>query len=121
VGGSGVGMIILKGYQEAIKDGDKIHAIIKSSAINNDGSNKVGYSAPSIQGQAEVIIEAQANADVHPETISYVEAHGTATPLGDPIEVAGLTQAFRHGTQKNNFCGLNGIIYASSKNVDFSC
>jgi len=109
IDGNGAAVIILKRVQDAIADGDQIYGVIKGSAINNDGSNKVGYSAPSIQGQAEVIIEAQANADVHPETISYVEAHGTATPLGDPIEVAGLTQAFRHGTQKNNFCGLGSV------------
>ena len=81
--------------------------VIKGTAINNDGSLKVGYSAPSINGQAEAIVEAQTIAGVHPETISYIEAHGTSTPLGDPIEVAALTQAFRVGTEKRDSAALD--------------
>jgi polyketide synthase PksJ len=94
VRGSGAGVVVLKRLAEALTDGDPITAIIKGSAINNDGSLKVGYTAPSVDGQAEVIAEALALADIDPETVSYVEAHGTGTELGDPIEVAALTQAF---------------------------
>ena len=92
--GNGVGIVLLKRLSDAIADGDTIHAVIKGAALNNDGSLKVGYTAPSVTGQAQVIAMAQAMAGVDPETISYVEAHGTATLLGDPIEVAALTQAF---------------------------
>ncbi len=109
IDGNGAAVIILKRLEDALKDGDKIHALIKGSAINNDGSDKVGYSAPSVNGQAEVILEAQAVADIDPSTISYIEAHGTSTPLGDPIEVAGLTQAFRVHTDKTGFCGLGSV------------
>lgn len=109
VDGNGAAAIVLKRLSEAIDDGDTIHAVIRGSAINNDGSDKVGYSAPSIQGQAEVIREAQALAGVSADQISYLEAHGTATPLGDPIEVAGLTQAFRETTDQKGFCGLGSV------------
>ena len=95
VGGSGSGIIALKRLEEALEDGDTVHAVIKGSAINNDGALKVGYTAPSVEGQAQVIREAQAVAGVEPETITYIEAHGTATELGDPIEIAALTEAFR--------------------------
>ena len=109
VGGDGLGIVVLKRLADAIADRDNILAIIKGSAINNDGALKVGYTAPSVEGQAEVIAMAQAMAEVDPETITYVEAHGTATLLGDPIEVAALTQAFRAGTQKTNFCGIGSV------------
>ena len=109
VDGNGAVAIILKRLDDAIQDRDTIHAVIKGSAINNDGSEKVGYSAPSIQGQTQVIIEAQALAQITANQISYVEAHGTATPLGDPIEVAGLTQAFRETTNDSQFCGLGSV------------
>lgn len=109
IDGNGAAVIILKRLEDALKDGDKIHALIKGSAINNDGSDKVGYSAPSVNGQAEVILEAQAAAEIDASTISYVEAHGTSTPLGDPIEVGGLTQAFRVHTDKTGFCGLGSV------------
>jgi acyl transferase domain-containing protein/thioesterase domain-containing protein/acyl carrier protein len=109
VGGNGVGIVVLKRLCDAIADRDNILAVIKGSAINNDGALKVGYTAPSVEGQAEVIAMAQAMADVEPETITYVEAHGTATPLGDPIEIAALTKAFRAGTQKKNFCGIGSV------------
>ncbi len=79
-------------------DGDSIYAVIKGSAINNDGSVKVGYTAPSVEGQAAVISQALAVAGVEPETVRYVETHGTGTALGDPIEIAALTRAFRAGT-----------------------
>lgn len=109
VDGNGAVAIILKRLDDAVQDRDTIHAVIKGSAINNDGSEKVGYSAPSIQGQTQVIFEAQALAQITADQISYVEAHGTATPLGDPIEVAGLTQAFRETTDDTQFCGLGSV------------
>jgi phthiocerol/phenolphthiocerol synthesis type-I polyketide synthase E len=92
--GSGVAALILKPLQAALDDGDRIHAVIRGSAINNDGSMKMTYAAPAVAGQAEVIAEAQAVADVDPSTIGFVEAHGTGTPLGDPIEIEALRQAF---------------------------
>lgn len=95
VGGNGVGVVLLKRLADAIADQDTIHGVIKGSAINNDGSAKVGYTAPSVEGQAAVITEAQAIAGTPSETISYVETHGTGTALGDPIEITALTQAFR--------------------------
>ena len=91
----GVGVVVLKDLQQAIKDGDTIQAVIKGSATNNDGSDKIGFTAPSIQGQAKVIRAAHEAANVQSESIGYVEAHGTATQLGDPIEIQALTQAFR--------------------------
>ena len=94
VGGSGVAVVLLKRLSDAIADGDRIHAVIRGTAINNDGSDKVGYTAPGVQGQADVIKAAQAVAGVDPGTIGYVEAHGTATLLGDPIEIEALSQAF---------------------------
>ena len=117
VPGSGVGIVVLKRLADAIADGDCIYAIIKGSAINNDGSLKVGYTAPSIDGQTEVITMAQAMAGVAPETISYIEAHGTGTVLGDPIEIAALNQAFRMGTQDDQFCAI-GSVKASVGHLD---
>ena len=99
---SGAGVVVLKRLSDAQADGDHIVAVIKGAAVNNDGAGKVSYTAPSIGGQAVVIQTAQALAGVDPATISYVEAHGTATPLGDPIELAGLTQAFRAGGATGN-------------------
>jgi phthiocerol/phenolphthiocerol synthesis type-I polyketide synthase E len=109
VSGSGVGVVVLKRLEDALADGDTIHAVIKGSAINNDGAAKVGYTAPSVDGQAGVIAEALALAQVAPETIGYVEAHGTGTPLGDPIEIAALTRAFRAGTPLRNFCAIGSL------------
>lgn len=94
VAGSGAATVVIKRLAEAIADGDPIHAVIKGSAINNDGARKVGFTAPSIQGQAEVIAEAWHVADLPMENAGYLEAHGTGTPLGDPIEIAALNQAF---------------------------
>ncbi|HEY2737673.1 MAG TPA: type I polyketide synthase, partial [Thermoanaerobaculia bacterium] len=107
--GEGVGVVLLKRLSEAIADGDPIHAVIRGSAFNNDGSSKVGFTAPSVEGQAEVIALAHAVAAVDPETITYIEGHGSATPLGDPIEVAALTQAFRAGTDARGFCALGSV------------
>lgn len=109
VGGNGVGIVMLKRLEEAIADGDCIHAIIKGSAINNDGAAKVGYTAPSVDGQAQVIAEALAMAGVEPETISYVEAHGTGTSLGDPIEITALQKVFATNTQKQNYCAIGSL------------
>jgi acyl transferase domain-containing protein/acyl carrier protein len=94
VGGNGVGIVVLKSLQAALEDGDFIHAVIKGTAINNDGAGKVGYTAPSIEGQASVIRQAHLCAEVEPLDVTYVEAHGTGTNLGDPIEMAALTRAF---------------------------
>ena len=109
IGGNGVGIVLLKRLDEALADGDIIHAVIRGSAINNDGSLKVGYTAPGLNGQSEVIVEAQAIAGVSADSISYIEAHGTATALGDPIEVAALTQAFRASTSRSHFCALGAV------------
>lgn len=106
VGGSGCGVVLLKRLEDALADGDTIHAVIRGSAINNDGSGKVGYTAPSVEGQAEVIAEAHAVAGVNPESISYIEAHGTGTVLGDPIEIEALTRAFRRHTNRREFCAI---------------
>ena len=105
----GLGIVVLKRLADALEDGDTIHAVIRGAALNNDGSGKVSFTAPSVDGQAEVIALAQAVAGVDPRSISYVEAHGTATPLGDPIEVAALTQAFRAGTAEKGFCALGSV------------
>src|SRR5688572_13543088 len=109
VKGSGVGVVVLKRFADALNDRDTIHAVIKGSAINNDGAVKVGYTAPTVEGQASVIEEALALASIEPETIGYVEAHGTGTALGDPIEIAALTQAFRTGTQATGFCAVGSV------------
>ncbi|MFS0517036.1 beta-ketoacyl synthase N-terminal-like domain-containing protein [Nostoc sp. UIC 10607] len=109
IASSGAGIVVLKRLKDAISDRDHIHAIIKGSAINNDGAIKVGFTAPSVSGQAAVISEAQVIAGVDAETISYIEAHGTATPLGDPIEIAALTQAFNQSTDKKGFCAIGSL------------
>ncbi len=109
VKGNGVGVVVLKRLADALRDGDTIHAIIKGTAINNDGSLKVGFTAPSINGQASVIEEALALGEVEAQTITYIETHGTGTSLGDPIEVAALTQAFRTQTDAKNFCAIGSL------------
>nr|MBP7324018.1 polyketide synthase [Deltaproteobacteria bacterium] len=106
---NGGGIVVLKRYQEALEDGDCIYAVIRGATLNNDGSDKVSFLAPSISGQADLIATAHANAGIDPETISYVEAHGTGTPMGDPIEIEALTQAFRLKTDKSNFCAIGSI------------
>ncbi|HHP7229534.1 MAG TPA: beta-ketoacyl synthase N-terminal-like domain-containing protein, partial [Xenococcaceae cyanobacterium] len=107
--GSGAGIVLLKPLDKAIQDRDRIYALIKGSAINNDGGAKVGYLAPNSIGQAKAVAEAIAISDIVPESISYLEAHGTGTILGDPIEIAGLTQAFRHSTSKTQFCAIGSV------------
>jgi acyl transferase domain-containing protein len=106
VAGAGAAIVVLKRLEDAVADGDTIHAVILGSAINNDGADKVGYMAPGADGQAAVIADALSVADVDPRSIGYVEAHGTGTTLGDPVEVAALTRAFRAHTQDTGFCGL---------------
>jgi phthiocerol/phenolphthiocerol synthesis type-I polyketide synthase E len=96
--GSGVAVVVLKSLEAAVDDGDRIHAVIRGSALNNDGSMKMTYAAPNAAGQADVIAEAHAVAEVDASTVSYVETHGTGTPLGDPIEIEGLRQAFGAST-----------------------
>lgn len=107
--GSGAGVVVLKRLDEALRDGDTIHAVIKGTAANNDGSAKVGFTAPSIDGQAEVIRSAQLIAGVSADTIGYIETHGTGTTLGDPIEIAALTQAFRADTERRGFCAVGSV------------
>ncbi len=104
--GSGVGVVLLKRMEDALRDGDHIYAMIRGCALNNDGSSKVGYTAPSVEGQSGVIAMAQEVAGVSPESIGYIEAHGTGTPLGDPIELAALTKAFRTKTGAKQFCAI---------------
>lgn len=107
--GSGVGIVVLKRLVDAIADRDCIHAVIKGSAINNDGSSKVDYTAPSVNIQSDVVVEALANSEIEADTISYIEAHGTGTALGDPIEIAALTKAFRNYTDKKGFCSIGSV------------
>ncbi len=109
VGGSGLGVIVMKRLSEALADGDNIIAVIKATAVNNDGANKASYTAPSPQGQAEVIAEAIATSGINPETISYIDGHGTATNIGDPIEINALTKAYRQYTDKKQFCGIGSV------------
>lgn len=107
VGGDGVGLVVLKRLTDALEDGDEIHAVIKGSAINNDGLRKAGFTAPSVEGQAEVIRTAHKVGNIEPETISFLEAHGTGTVIGDPIEIEGLKQAF--STEKTGFCAIGSV------------
>jgi phthiocerol/phenolphthiocerol synthesis type-I polyketide synthase E len=114
VPGNGVGIIVLKRLAEALEDGDHIHAVILATAANNDGSTKVGYTAPSIDGQADAIAQALALAGVESDSIGYVEGHGTGTELGDPVEIASMTKAFREmahdpKTPKKQFCGVGSV------------
>jgi acyl transferase domain-containing protein len=107
--GNGVGIVVLKRLEDARNDGDTIYAVIKGSAINNDGADKVGFTAPSVNGQAEVIADAMAMAEVDPLTVGMVEAHGTGTPLGDPIEISALTQVYREQTAERNYCAIGSV------------
>lgn len=109
VRGSGAGVVVLKSLADAINDGDEIHGVILGSAINNDGGAKSGFSAPSADGQASAVAEAMAIAGVEPDDISYIEAHGTGTVLGDPIELSALQSVFGKTTTRRNFCGLGSV------------
>ncbi|MEO0820267.1 MAG: SDR family NAD(P)-dependent oxidoreductase [Pseudomonadota bacterium] len=115
--GAGAGIVVLKRLKDAVADGDTVHAVIRGAAINNDGAAKAGYTAPSIDGQIEAIAMAQTLAGVDPRSIEFIEAHGTATPLGDPIEIAALTAAFRDSTADIGFCRL-GALKANIGHLD---
>ncbi|MEH1787875.1 MAG: beta-ketoacyl synthase N-terminal-like domain-containing protein [Nostoc sp.] len=107
--GSGAGIVVLKRLEDALADGDCIHAVIKGSAVNNDGSLKVNFTAPSVEGQAEVIVETLRNAGVDAEDITYIETHGTGTAMGDLIEIAALKKAFHTTTEKKGFCAIGSV------------
>jgi acyl transferase domain-containing protein/acyl carrier protein len=107
--GSGIGIVVLKRLEDAISDGDFIHAVIRGTAINNDGASKMSYTAPAVDGHSEVVAEALAVAGVDAGSIGYVETHGTATELGDPVEFTALTQAFRLATDRKQFCALGSV------------
>ncbi len=107
--GSGCGVVVLRRLQDALDEGDNIYAVIKGSAVNNDGGRKAGYLAPSVDGQASAITEALALANVSADTIQYVECHGTGTYLGDPLEVSALTQAFRETSQRTGYCKIGSV------------
>ena len=109
VGGAGIGFLALKRLDEAIRDGDRVYATILGSAMNNDGHAKAGYTAPSVNQQAAVISMAQAASGVVADTITMIEAHGTGTALGDPIEVQALTRAFSRSTRGRNYCALGSV------------
>ncbi|HEY6351463.1 MAG TPA: beta-ketoacyl synthase N-terminal-like domain-containing protein [Candidatus Angelobacter sp.] len=108
-GGAGAGVVVLKRLEDALADHDAIHAVVLGTGVNNDGSSRIGFSAPGVNGQVAVISDAIATAGINPETISFVECHGTATPVGDPIEIAALTKSFRAYTQKRNFCAVGSV------------
>jgi acyl transferase domain-containing protein len=107
--GAGAGMVLLKRLDDAVRDDDHIYAVVLGYGVNNDGSSKVGYAAPSIEGQAAAIERAHRSADIDPETIGYVECHGTGTRLGDPIEIEALSRAFRTATGKTQFCAVGSV------------
>ncbi|MFB6889989.1 beta-ketoacyl synthase N-terminal-like domain-containing protein [Kitasatospora sp. NPDC056327] len=107
--GAGVGVVVLKRLADALADGDHVWAVVKGSAINNDGRRKAGFTAPSLPGQVEVVLAAQAAAGVEAGSIGFVEAHGTGTVLGDPIEVGALTEAFRATTDLERYCALGSL------------
>lgn len=107
--GNGVGALVLKRFEDAVNDGDTIHAIIKGSAVNNDGSGKWSFTAPNINSQETVISEALASADISAESIGYIEAHGTGTTLGDSIEIKAMTRAFQKHTSKRGYCIVGSV------------
>ncbi|WP_424535749.1 SDR family NAD(P)-dependent oxidoreductase [Sphaerisporangium viridialbum] len=107
---TGVGVVTLKRLADARADGDHIYAVIRGSAVNNDGSARAGFTAPGIEGQTKLVLEALAAAEIHPESVTYVEAHGTGTLVGDPIEVTALSRAFRlAGAEGEQYCGIGSV------------
>jgi phthiocerol/phenolphthiocerol synthesis type-I polyketide synthase E len=117
--GGGVGVVALKRLEDAVADRDPIRGVIRGSAVNNDGATKVGYSAPSVDGQARVVAEALSVAGVDAATIGYIEGHGTGTSLGDPIEIQALTKAFRAFTPERGFAAL-GTVKANIGHLDIA-
>jgi phthiocerol/phenolphthiocerol synthesis type-I polyketide synthase E len=112
VGGDGVGIVVLKRLADALADRDHVRALIKGSAIGNDGADKIGFTAPSVEGQAAVIVQAQSAAGIAADTVSYVEAHGSGTPLGDPVELRALTRAFRASAtdpERRGYCAVGSV------------
>jgi acyl transferase domain-containing protein len=106
---SGVGVVVLRRLEDALQDGDRIHAVIIGTAVNNDGSRKAGFFAPSVVGQSEVVLQALAVAGVESDSISYIETHGTGTAVGDPIEVTALTKAFQSGAERGGRCAIGSL------------
>jgi acyl transferase domain-containing protein len=109
VSSGGVGAVVLKRLEDALRSGDTIRAVLKGSAVTNDGAGKVGFTAPSVDGQARAILAAHLLADVSPDTITYVEAHGSGTALGDPIEIEALSRVFREQTRRRGYCGVGSV------------
>ncbi|MCY7785574.1 non-ribosomal peptide synthetase [Bacillus inaquosorum] len=109
IGGEGVAVVLLKKAADAVKDGDHIYALLRGIGVNNDGADKVGFYAPSVKGQADVVQKVMNQTKIQPESICYVEAHGTGTKLGDPIELAALTNVYRQYTNKTQFCGIGSV------------
>ncbi|MPZ79311.1 MAG: SDR family oxidoreductase [Actinophytocola sp.] len=109
VWGSGVGAVLVKRLSDAIADGDHVRAVVLGNAINNDGANKVGFTAPSVDGQVEAVAQAVGMAGIDPRTITYVEAHGTGTAVGDPIEVAALSTVYTENTDAREWCGIGSV------------
>src|SRR5262249_59484767 len=107
--GSGVGAVLLKELSAAVADGDHIYAVIRGSAINNDGAEKVSYTASSVAGQANAMVEAMSVAGISPDHIDYVECHGTGTIVGDPLEIDALSRAFRTATDRHGFCAIASV------------
>ena len=108
VPGEGVGAVLLKSLENALRDGDRIYAVIKSSAVNHGGKTN-GYTVPNPNAQADLILDALKKANIDPRTLSYVETHGTGTSLGDPIEITGLSKAFEGYTQEKQFCPIGSV------------
>ncbi|QUF67160.1 non-ribosomal peptide synthetase [Bacillus atrophaeus] len=108
-GGEGVAVVLLKKAADAVKDGDHIYALMRGIGVNNDGADKVGFYAPSVKGQADVVQKVIGQTGIHPESISYIEAHGTGTKLGDPIELSALNTVYKQYTNKKQFCGIGSV------------
>ncbi|MDQ1537987.1 MAG: hypothetical protein QOE58_2380, partial [Actinomycetota bacterium] len=106
---NGGGVVVLKLLANALRDGDTVRAVIRGSAVNNDGSDRAGFTAPGSHGQTELILDAMADAEVGPHTIDYLEAHGTGTVVGDPIELNAITDAYRQSTAERGYCALASL------------